>query len=102
MTNSRQSTNEQVPRDRTGSKRADRATGPATRTGDTNTMRHQRPGARAWHYKRHKAREPVRPILRSPRWAAPRYYLAGQPTVCPLSGTGHLLIIDPRVRLSRR
>jgi len=44
----------------------------------------------------------VRPILRSPRWAAPRYYLAGQPTVCPLSGTGHLLIIDPRVRLSRR
>ncbi len=30
------------------------------------------------------------------------YYLAGQPALFPLSGTGPLLIIDPRVRLSRR
>jgi ABC-type dipeptide/oligopeptide/nickel transport system permease component len=30
------------------------------------------------------------------------HYLAGQPALLPLSGTGHLLIIDPRARLSRR
>ncbi len=30
------------------------------------------------------------------------YSLAGQPALFPLSGTGPLLIIDPRVRLSRR